>query len=189
MIYLFSHDGKEIDGVYQSHPIRTILVDTIYDRLWALNPMNNSVYYYAMPNQQVNIRQCFQHEQIVLNFADQLFQPSAMIQSDRLLGLIDTEHDLYRLYVKDNLSQCISEYTNPYGPQWKLTDGVIFSDNRTLLQVTENKYFDVCHPTNERYRPTSSARRRLIELTANGNEKRHIQADKLYSMTLGMSNM
>ena len=41
---------REIDGVCQSHPIRTILADQNFGRLWTLNLMENNIYSYVIPN-------------------------------------------------------------------------------------------------------------------------------------------
>jgi hypothetical protein len=185
MIYLFSHGGDEIDGVYQSHPIRTILADQIFGRLWALNPMDNNVYCYMTPTNENEIGKCLQEEEILLDFTDEQFEPSTMIQSDQSIGLIDTEHDLYRLYTKDDKLRLITTYENSHNQQWKLTDGVIFKDNRTLLKLTEDK----CSiDSNDRLKKNgfhNNPRRCLIELTSDGQEKHRIQADTLYSMALG----
>ena len=185
MIYLFTHDGKEIDGVYQAHPIRIILADSTFGRLWALNPMENNVYSYTTPTHRNDVRKCLQEEEIVLDLSDESFEPSTMIQSKHSLGLIDTEHDAYRLYAKDDSSRLIATYQNTHQPQWKITGGVIFQDNRTLLKLTEDRY---CNEETDRTRRnpfSTTARRRLIELDANGEEKRQIQADALYSLALG----
>jgi hypothetical protein len=181
MIYLFSHGGDEIDGVYQSHPIRIILADQIFDRLWALNPMQNNLYCYMTPNNKNEIQKCLQDEEILLDFSDEQFEPSTMIQSNQSIGLIDTEHDLYRLYKKDDQFRLITTYQNLHNQQWKLTGGVIFKDNRTLLKLTEDKYSNNSKKNDFHNNP----RRCLIELTPDGQEKRQIQADTLYSMVLG----
>ncbi|CAF2928693.1 unnamed protein product [Rotaria sp. Silwood2] len=188
MIYLFSHGGDEIDGVYQSHPIRTILADQNLGRLWALNPMQNNVYCYMTPYNKNEIQKYLQDEEIVLDFSDEQFEPSIMIQSNQSIGLIDPEHDSYRLYAKDNKFRLITTYQNLHNQQWKLTDGTIFKDNRTLLKLTEDKYYDNNSNetnNNNRSRFHNNPRRRLIELTSDGQEKRQIQADTLYSMVLG----
>ncbi|CAF0755923.1 unnamed protein product [Rotaria sp. Silwood1] len=187
MIYLFSHGGDEIDGIYQSHPIRTILADQTFGRLWALNPMQNNVYCYMAPNNKNEIHKYLQDEEIVLDFSDEQFEPSIMIQSNQSIGLIDAEHDSYRLYAKDNKFSLITTYENLHNPEWKLTDGVIFKDNRTLLKLTEDKCYDNnSHETNNgRNKFHNTPRRCLIELTPDGQEKRLIQAETLYSMVLG----
>src|SRR4051812_2444705 len=185
MIYLFSHGGDEIDGVYQSHPIRIILADQIFGRLWALNPMENNVYCYMTPNNKNEIRKCLQDEEIILDFSDENFQPSTMIQSNQSIGLIDTEHDLYRLYKKDDHFQLITTYENQNNQQWKITGGVIFKDNRTLLKLTEDKCSNNQYDKIKKNRFHNNPRRCLIELTPDGQEKRQIQADTLYSMVLG----
>lgn len=182
MIYLFSHGGDEIDGVYQSHPIRIILADQIYGRLWAINPMENNLYCYMTPNTKDEIQSCLQDEEILLDFSDEKFEPTTMIQSNQSIGLIDTENDLYRLYAKDDGFRLISTYQNLDNHKWKVTGGVIFQDNRTLLKLTKDKY------SNDRIKKNGSqnhSQRCLIELTPDGQEKRQIQADTLYSMTLG----
>lgn len=180
MIYLFSHGGDKIDGdgVYQPHPIRVILADQNLGCLWALNPMQNNVYSYRSPFHQDEIGKCFDEEEIVLNFfeADQ-FEPSTMFQSDRSIGLIDTEHDLYRLYTKDHQLRLVTTYENSQNQSWKLTTGMIFKDNRTLLKLTEDRL----EKTNFHPNP----RRCLIELSPDGEEIRRIQADTLFSMVLG----
>lgn len=186
MIYLFSHGGDEIDGVYQSHPIRVILADQIYGRLWALNPMQNNVYTYMTPNTNEEVRKCLQDEEIFLDFADESFEPSLMIQSDQSIGLIDVERDAYRLYSKDDQQRLITTYENTHTQRWKLSGGAVFEDDRTLLKLTEDRYYDA--QSNERMRANRShnhPRCRLVELTSNGQEKRQIQAEALYSMTLG----
>jgi hypothetical protein len=185
MIYLFSHGGDEIDGVYQSHPIRIILADPTFDRLWALNPMQNNVYCYITPNNKLDIRKCFEEEEIILDFSDESFEPSTMIQSDQSLGLIDTEHDSYRLYAKDDKFRLITTYENLQNEQWKLTGGVVFKDNRSLLKLTEDKYSNDSNDRTKRNRFNNNPRRCLIELTPDGQEKRQIKADTLYSMVLG----
>ncbi|CAF0784797.1 unnamed protein product [Rotaria sordida] len=187
MIYLFAHGGDEIDGVYQSHPIRTILADQIFGRLWALNPMDNNVYCYMTPNNKNEIQKYLQDEEIILDFSDEQFEPSIMIQSNQSIGLIDTEHDLYRLYAKDDKFRLITTYQNLHNQQWKLTDGVIFKDNRTLLKLTEDKYYNnnSNDRNNNQNKFNNNPRCYLIELTSDGQEKRQIQADKLYSMVLG----
>jgi hypothetical protein len=182
MIYLFSHGGDEIDGVYQSHPIRIILADQIFGRLWALNPMQNNFYSYMIPNNENEIHRCLQDEEILLDFSDEQFEPSTMIQSNQSIGFIDTEHDLYRLYKKDDKFRLITTYQNLNNDQWKITDGVIFKDNRTLLKLTEDKYSNSRIEKNGFH---NNLRRCLIELTSDGQEKRRIQADTLYSMVLG----
>jgi hypothetical protein len=184
MIYLFTHGGDEIDGVYQSHPIRIIVADQLFGRLWALNPMQNNVYCYTPPHNKNDIKKCFQEEEILLDFSDDLFEPSTMIQSEKSIGLIDTEHDSYRLYGKDDKLRLITTYQNLHEQQWKLTGGVIFKDNRSLLKLTEDKYFNT---PNDGIRRQKHSRRRLIELTSDGQEKRQIRADTLYSMVLGKS--
>ncbi|UJR35745.1 hypothetical protein I4U23_028494 [Adineta vaga] len=186
MIYLFSHGGDEIEGVYQSHPIRVILADQIYGRLWALNPMANNVYCYMTPNQTSEIRQCLQEEENILDFSEESFEPSTMIQSDHAIGLFDVERDVYRLYSKDDKLRLITTYENSHNQQWKLSGGVIYKDNRSLLKLTEDKYYN--NNLNERLRRNkfhNNPRRRLIELTKDGQEKRQIQANTLYSITLG----
>ena len=186
MIYLFSHGGDEIDGVYQSHPVRVILADPNLGRLWALNPMQNNIYCYRTPYHQGEIRKCFEEEEIVLDFFDEQFEPSTMIQSDQSIGLIDTEHDLYRVYTKDNQLQLVTSYENTHNPVWKLTSGVIFKDNRTLLKLTEDQWSNQVNDSSKKNKnPHCNPRRCLIELTANGEEIRRIQADTLYSMVLG----
>ncbi|CAF1358732.1 unnamed protein product [Adineta steineri] len=185
MIYLFSHGGDEIDGIYQSHPIRVILADQIYGRLWALNPMQNNVYCYMAPNDNKEIQKCLQEEEIIFDFSDELFEPTTMIQSDQSIGLIDIEHDLYRLYAKDDKSRLITTYENSQNHQWKLTDGVIFKDNRSLLKLTEDKYYNNLNDRLKRHKFHNNPRRCLIELTSDGQEKRRIQANTLYSMVLG----
>jgi len=180
MIYLFSHTGQEIDGVYQSHPIRIILADPLYGRLWALNPMDNNLYSYAIPNNKSEIRKCLQEEEILFDFSDEQFEPNIMFQSKESIGLIDSEHDVYRLYKKDDRFRLITTYENSQETNWKLMDGVVFKDNRSLLKLIEDK------SSNDRFEKSTS-RRCLIELTANGEEKHRIQADTLYSMTLGSS--
>jgi len=185
MIYLFSHGGDEIDGVYQSHPIRIILADQIFGRLWAINPMQNNLYSYMIPNNENEIHRCLQDEEILLDFSDEQFQPSTMIQSYQSIGLIDTEHDLYRLYRKDDKFRLITTYQNINNDKWKLTDGVIFKDNRTLLKLTEDKYSNNLNDRIEKNGFHNNLRRCLIELTSDGQEKRRIQADTLYSMALG----
>ncbi|CAF1074737.1 unnamed protein product [Adineta ricciae] len=185
MIYLFSHGGEEIDGVYQSHPIRAILADQIYGCLWALNPMENNVYCYMTPNKVDEIRKCLQAEEILLDLSEELFEPSIMIQSDHSIGLIDVERDVYRLYSKDDKLRLITMYENSCNQQWKLTDGVIFKDNRSLLKLSE----DICYNSlNERStgaKSHSNPRRQLMEITSDGQEKRRIQADTLYGIALG----
>lgn len=186
MIYLFTHDCNEIDGVYQSHPIRTILADQSSGCLWALNPMQKNVYSYMMPTSKDDIHKCFQEEEIVLDFLDEDFEPSSMIQSKESIGLIDSENDSYRLYAKDDKFRLISTYENVYSQKWKLTDGVIFKDNRTLLKLIEDKSYDDEHTDrNNRNRFHNSPRRCLLELTPDGQEKRQIQADTLYCMAMG----
>lgn len=177
MIYLFSHGGDEIDGVYQPHPIRVILADQNVGRLWALNPMQNNIYSYRTPFHQDEIHKCFEEEEIVLDFFEDEFEPSTMFQSDQSIGLIDTEHDLYRIYTKDNQLRLMATYDNSQNQSWKLTGGVIFKDNRTLLKLTEDRL--------NKNHFQQNARRCLIELTPNGEEKHRIQADTLYSMVLG----
>jgi hypothetical protein len=186
MIYLFSHGGDEIDGVYQSHPIRIILADQLFGRLWALNPMQNNVYCYMSPNNKDDIRKCLQEEEILLDFSDELFEPSTMIQSEQSIGLIDTEHDSYRLYGKDDKFRLITTYENVHNQQWKLTGGVIFKDNRSLLKLTEDKCYNDSNGRIQKNRSQNNSRRCLIELTPDGQERRQIQADTLYSMVLGM---
>jgi hypothetical protein len=183
MIYLFSHGGDEIDGVYQSHPIRTILADQIFGRLWALNPMQNNVYCYMTPNNKDEIQKYLQDEEIILDFTDEHFEPSTMIQSNQSIGLIDTENDFYRLYAKDDKFRLITTYQNLHNDKWKLTGGVIFKDNRTLLKLTEDKYSNENRIQKNDFH--NNPRRCLIELTPDGQEKRQIQADTLYSMVLG----
>ena len=185
MIYLFSHGGDEIDGLYQPHPIRTILADQIFGRLWALNPMGNNVYSYMTPNHENEIRKCLQDEEILLDFPEEQFEPSTMIQSDQCIGLIDSEHDLYRLYTKDEKLRLITTYDHSHDQQWKLTGGVIFKDNRTLLKVTEDKYSANSNDRVEKNGLHKHPRCCLIELTPDGQENRRIQADALYSMALG----
>jgi hypothetical protein len=187
MIYLFSHGGVEIDGVYQSHPVRVILADQIFGRLWALNPMDNNVYCYMAPTNENEIGKCLQEEEIVLDFVHEQFEPSTMIQSDQSIGLIDTEHDLYRLYSKDDKLNLITTYDNSHNQQWKLTGGVIFKDNRTLLKLTEDKGSVDSNDRLKKNGYNNNPRRCLIELTPDGQENRRIQADTLYSMTLGKS--
>ncbi len=185
MIYLFSHGGDEIDGVYQSHPVRIILADQIYGRLWALNPMQNNVYCYMTPNDNTEIRKYLQEEEIILDFAEESFEPSTMIQSDQSIGLIDVEHDSYRLYAKDDKFRLITSYENSQNQQWKLAGGVIFKNNGTLLKLTEDKYYNNLHDRLKRNRFHDNPRRCLIELSPEGEKKREIQADTLYSMVLG----
>jgi len=108
-----------------------------------------------------------------------------MIQSEQSIGLIDTEHDLYRLYKKDDKFRLITTYENLNKQQWKLTGGVIFKDNRTLLKLTEDKCYNDSNDRIKKNRFHNNSRRRLIELTPDGQEKRQIQADTLYSMVLG----
>lgn len=178
MIYLFSHNGQEIDGVYQSHPIRIILADPTFGRLWALNPMENHLYSYMIPNTKSEIRKCLQEEEIVFDFAHEQFEPNMMFQSNQSIGFIDNVRDIYRLYRKDDRFRLITTYENSQENNWKLTDGLIFKDNRSVLRLIEDR------SANDRFEKTSS-RRCLIELTANGEEKHRIHANTLYSMTLG----
>ena len=187
MIYLFSHGGAEIDGVYQSHPIRIILADQIFGRLWALNPMENLVYSYMTPNHKNEIHQCLQDEEILLDFSEdpESFEPSTMIQSNQSIGLIDSEHDLYRLYDKDDKFRLITTYQNLHTDKWKLSSGLIFKDNRTLLKLTEDKNSDYSNNVNKKNSFHNNPKRCLIELSSDGQETRQIQADTLYSMTLG----
>jgi hypothetical protein len=185
MIYLFSHGGDEIDGVYHSHPIRIILADQIYGRLWALNPMQNNFYCYMTPYHTDEIRTCLQDEEIILDFSDEQFEPTTMIQSDQSIGLIDTEHDLYRLYKKDEQFRLVTTYQNLNNQQWKLTGGVIFKDNRTLLKLTEDKCSKNSNDGIKKNGFHNNPRRCLIEITPDGQETRQIQADTLYSMALG----
>ena len=147
--------------------------------------MENNVYSYITPTSRDDVRKCLQEEEIVLDLSNESFEPSTMIQSKHALGLIDTEQDAYRLYAKDDSSRLITTYQNTHQPQWKITGGVIFQDNRTLLKLTEDRY---CTDENDRTRRNvfpNTSRRRLIELTADGEEKRQIRADTLYSLTLG----
>lgn len=188
MIYLFSHGGDEIDGVYQSHPIRVILADQIYGRLWALNPMDNNVYCYMAPNNKDEIRRYLQDEEIYLDFSEEQFEPTTMIQSNQSIGLIDTEHDLYRLYSKDDRFRLINTYQNLNNHKWKITGGVIFKDNRTLLKFTEDKCSNNLTEKIKKTGHQTNPQRCLIELTPDGEEKRQIQADTLYSMVLGKNH-
>ncbi len=185
MIYLFSHGGDEIDGVYQSHPIRTIVADQILGRLWALNPLQNTVYCYMAPTNKNEIIKCLQEEEIVLDFSDEQFEPSSMIQSKQSIGLIDPERDSYRLYTKDDSHRLITTYQNLNNERWKLSDGLIFKDNRTLLKLIEDKKYGDPDESNNRNKFYNSPRRCLIEITPDGEEKRLIQANTLYSMVLG----
>ena len=186
MIYLFAHGGEEIDGVYQSHPIRTILADQNFGRLWALNPMKNNIYSYMIPNNKNEIQKYLHEEEILLDFSNESFEPSLMIQSDQSIGLIDIEHDLYRLYSKDNGFHLITTYQNLNNQGWKITNGVIFKDNRTLLKLTEDKSNDNLNDKNKKDSFHKYPQNRLIELTSNGQEKRQFQADILRSMVIGM---
>jgi hypothetical protein len=133
MIDFFSHGDEQIDGVYQSHPIRIILADQIYGRLWALNPMQNNVYSYMIPYNENEIRNCLreEEEEIILDLSEESFQPSIMFQMDQSRGLIDVEQDSYRLYGKDDRFRLITTYQNVHNERQKLTGGVIFKDNRT----------------------------------------------------------
>lgn len=188
MIYLFSHGGDEIDGVYQSHPIRVILADVNLGRLWALNPMQNNIYCYRTPYHEGEIRKCFEDEEIVLDFFEEQFEPSTMIQSDQSIGLIDIEHDLYRIYSKDNQLRLVTTYENTHNPSWKLTSGVIFKDNRTLLKLTEDQWSNHANDSSKNKNIHHNPRRCLIEISSNGEEIRRIQADTLYSMVLGKNS-
>ncbi|CAF4960336.1 unnamed protein product, partial [Rotaria magnacalcarata] len=131
-----------------------------------------------------------QDEEIVLDFFEEDFEPTSMIQSNESIGLIDSEHDSYRLYAKDDQFRLITTYQNAHNQQWKLTNGVIFKDNRTLLKFIEDKSYDVddSNARNNRNTFHNSPRRCLIELTPDGQEKRQIQADTLYSMVLGSND-
>ena len=182
MIYLFTHDGARIDGIYQSHPIRILLADSMFSRLWALNPMHNHVYAYSCPKNRIHLRKCFEEEEMFLNFNQKFFEPSIMIQSDQSIGLIDTNRDIFRLYAKDDPTHLITIYENPYKPDWKLTGGVIYRDNRTLLKLVQE--IDRLCPIglNQFHRIQEN---RLIELTADGKERRQINVKNLSSMTLG----
>ena len=55
---------REIDGVCQSHPIRTILADQNFGRLWTLNLMENNIYSYVIPNDKNEIQKCL-HEGVI----------------------------------------------------------------------------------------------------------------------------
>jgi hypothetical protein len=180
MIYLFSHGNEQIDGVYQSHPIRIILADQIYDR-----PMQNNVYSYMIPYNQNEIRNCLQEEEeIILDLSEESFEPSIMFQLDQSIGLIDVEQDSYRLYAKDDRFRLITTYQNIHNERWKLTGGVIFKDNRTLLKLTEDKSYSNMTDRLKRTNSHQHPQRCLIELTPDGEEQRQIQANALYSMVL-----
>lgn len=180
MIYLFSHLCEEIDGVYQSHPVRTISTDPTIGRFWALNPIQNSIYTTHLPNQRAEISKSFQDEEIFLDFPRNSFEPMFLCQSKRSIGLIDAERNLFRLYAKTDRKRLISSYENVCRPQWKMTDGLVFQDDRILLRLTDQSD-GVKGKTNF----GQTIRRRLIELTADGEEKREIEANSVYSMTLG----
>jgi hypothetical protein len=185
MIYLFSHGGEEIDGVYQSHPIRVILADQMLGRLWALNPMGNNVYCCMSPNHKHETQAYLQEEEIILDFANQSFAPSIMIQSDHSLGLIDTERDEYRLYAKDDQCRLIGTYRNQRDQEWHMTGGVIFKDNRTLLKLTEKKLDQDPNERPKQNRLAANPRQCLVELTSDGQEKHRIQATTLRSILMG----
>ena len=54
----------EIDGVCQSHPIRTMLADQNFGSLWTFNLMENNIYSYVIPNDKNEIQKCL-HEEVI----------------------------------------------------------------------------------------------------------------------------
>ncbi|CAF1416398.1 unnamed protein product [Didymodactylos carnosus] len=186
MIYVFGHNGTQVDGSYQSYPIRKLIADTSYDCLWGINSINNSLYYYSLPKTPEQITSYLKNMKIYLDFNEtndenEKFEPNHMAENQQTIGLVDRDSHTIRLYDK-NTKELINTYKNTQ-QSWNISDMIILKDNNLLMTLTENKRNKQVIRKDSRYRQHSA--RKLIEISKNGKELREIEANTLNAMTIG----
>ena len=90
-----------------------------------------------------------------------------MIQSYQSIGLTNIEYNLYCLYSKNYAFHLIKRYQNLNKQRWKITNEIIFKDNRILLKLTEDKPIDNLNDKSKQNEFHKYPQNCLIKLTSN----------------------